>query len=213
MNVLNATYSKKISTEIEKFKCISVREEQGKKILSNLTSKKCSIVLDPSMLLSAHEWRSYEKKYSKLPKEYIARFIFNYDKNVEDQIAKFSQQKKLPIVTIGGTLFSKIKNKYHTGPIGPNEWLYILDNAKYVVTDSFHGAAFSIIFHKNLFVSMASTTNSRLYTLLNTFGLLDRVIDRSLLDYEINYEQVQKVMDDHKGESLEFLKKAIEIGV
>jgi len=112
-------------------------------------------------------------------------------------------------VTVGGTAISKLKKGFYTGAIGPSEWLYVLDHADYVVTDSFHGAAFSIIFHKNLLVSMASSTNSRLRTLLHTFELDNRTIGAVLPEDKIDYNIVQKIMIKKREESLGFLRNAI----
>ena len=211
VNELDDSYAQKVKDELKTFSRISVREEQGAKIVGDLLGNNCEIVLDPTMLIPQSEWRSREMKVSGLPERYIARFIFNHDDEVEKRIEELGKQTGLPIVTVGGTLISRLKNKLYTGPIGPREWLYVLDHADYVVTDSFHGAAFSIIFHKNAFFSLASSTNSRLKTLLKTFGLMNRVIPETDDDTDIDYGFVQKVMDEKRENSLEFLKKAINL--
>lgn len=209
---LSGTFADNAKELLAKFNHISVREERGVEIISELLDRNCTLVVDPTMLISQSEWRSHEKKISSLPPRYIAKFIFNYDKNVEEKIDELSKKTDLPVVTIGGTFITKLKNKLVTGSIGPNEWLYVLDHADYVVTDSFHGAAFSIILHKNLWVSLASSTNSRLKTLIHTFGLDNRVITDGLKDCDIDYNNVQKIMDEKRAYSLDFLKKAINIG-
>lgn len=212
VNELNGTFAQAVKEQLEKFHCISVREEQGAKIVHGLLNTDCTIVLDPTMLISQEEWRSCENKISGLPSKYIAKFIFNHDSNVEAKIKELSENTGLPVVTVGGTAISKLKKGLFTGSIGPSEWLYVLDHADYVVTDSFHGAAFSIIFHKQLFVSLASSTNSRLKTLLHTFGLDNRTFGDALTDEKIDYKSVQNIMDNKREYSLGFLKKAMSIG-
>lgn len=209
---LTEEFSSKVKEELKKFKNISIREKEGAKIIENLLDYECPIVLDPSMLLTQEKWEKMQKKVKGLPKKYIAKFIFNYDNNVEEKILELSKKTKLPVVVIGGTLFSKFKKGIFTGNIGPTEWLYVLNNAEYVVTDSFHGAAFSIIFHKKLYVSLASSTNSRLKTLLHTFELNDRIISEKLSFEEIDYQKVQKIMIKKREESLDYLKNSIRIG-
>lgn len=211
VNELNPEFSQKVKEQLTLFRSISVREEQGAEIVSGLLGKSCDIVLDPSMLISKNIWRSFEKKVNGLPPRYIAKFIFNHDEVIEQKIAELSKKSGLPVITVGGNLLSKFKNGIYTGPIGPNEWLYVLDNADYVVTDSFHGAAFSIIFNKNLYVSLASSTNSRLITLVNTFGLNDCILCEKMHKEEINYQIVQKIMDEKKEKSYRFLKNALGI--
>ena len=212
VNELSTAISLKVKEQLKKFNHISVREEQGAKIVYELLNTDCTIVLDPTMLISQDEWRSCEKKFTSLPPKYIARFIFNYDDNVEKKIKELQEKTGLPVVTIGGNIISKFKKGLCTGSIGPAEWLYVLDHADHVVTDSFHGAAFSIIFHKDVFVSIASSTNSRLKTLLHTFELDNRIIGETLPVGEIDYENVQKIMNEKKEYSLDFLRKAINIG-
>lgn len=212
VNALSDHFSQKIKEQLQQFHHISVREAQGAKIVSKLLGRGCDIVLDPTMLLTRAQWSACEKKINGLPPRYIARFIFNHDPLVEQQIDALQKKTSLPVVTIGGTFVSKLKKGLFTGPIGPEQWLYALHHADYVVTDSFHGAAFSIILQKNLFVSMASSTNSRLQTLLHTFGLDSRVIGEKLDQQAICYEAVQAIMDEKREDSLHFLKKALNIG-
>lgn len=206
---LNENFAKEVTSELKKFKSISVREERAAQIVHELLNVKCPIVLDPTMLIEQDEWRTCEKRIRGLPSNYIAKFIFNYDKNIERKIEELAKITGLPVVTVGGTALSKLKKGLYTGPIGPSEWLYVLDHADYVVTDSFHGAVFSIIFHKNLLVSMASTTNSRLRTLLHTFELDNRVITAVLPEDRIDYKTVQEIMMKKRKESLVYLKNAI----
>lgn len=212
VNELSGDYALRVKEQLEKFHCISVREEQGVRIVSSLLHEECALVLDPTMLISSDEWRSCEQKPAGLPSRYIAKFIFNYRGDVEDEIRTLEKQTGLPVLTVGGTLLSKLKGGNFTGSIGPREWLYILDHADYVVTDSFHGAAFSILFHKNLLVSLASATNSRLKTLLHTFDLDNRIIGGVSVNDRIDYEHVQAIMNKNKVHSLDFLKKALNIG-
>lgn len=208
---IDDSFANKIAPLLHQFKRISVREEQAVEIIKKLMGIECDLVIDPSMLLTQKYWRSLSKNVGNLPEHYIAKFIFNYNENIENKIEELSKETGLPVIIIGGTILSKISNKNYTGPIGPDEWLYIIDNADYVVTDSFHGAAFSIIFHKKLFASLASSTNSRLKTLLKTFKMEDCIIDNFNLSNQVDYSNVQKLMDDRRRLSIDFLRNAMDI--
>lgn len=212
MEELPLTFSVKAKEELKRFSAISVREEQGARIVSELLGSDCRIVLDPSMLVSRERWETMEKKLPGLPEKYIAKFIFNYDENVEKRITELSEKTNLPVVTVGGSILSKLKKGIYTGPIGPKEWLYVLNHAEHIVTDSFHGAAFSVIFQKDVYVSLASSTNSRLKTLVHTFSLEERVIGEGLSREEIDYRYIQRVMEEKRQTSLDFLKCALGIG-
>ena len=198
------------SRELKRFHRISVREERGQEIVEELTGKKCKLVIDPSMLVTKEEWEKQMIPFKTLPKHYIAKFIFNYDESVEKWIKQLSENTGIPVLTIGGSVLSKFKEGLFTGAIGPQKWLYIIHNADYIVTDSFHGAAFSLIFEKQLFVSLASSTNSRLVTLCNNFGLKKQIIPASNYDSRIDYVSVRKKMIEMRADSISFLKEAME---
>ena len=96
--------------------------------------------------------------------------------------------------------------------VGPDEWLYTMDNASYVITDSFHGAVFSILFEKENFISLASVTNSRLKTLLDTVKLKNRILDsHSVIEQydKIDYTPVREILAKKRNEGISFLKESM----
>ena len=99
--------------------------------------------------------------------------------------------------------------------MGPKEFLGIFKNAQYIVTNSFHGTAFAINFNKEFFVeplSEAFGTNSRLTNILDLFGLKERLIfseDVSMYDKTIDYDNVNKVLNEERKHSLEFIRGII----
>lgn len=197
--------------ELAKFAALSAREQRGCEMVKELTGRECLQVLDPSMLADRSLWKKQSKKPRHLPEHYIASFIFNPRAQISDFISRLSRDKGLPVVTVGGGLFTRLKDHSNTGPIGPDEWLYVLEHADYVVTDSFHGAAFSIIFERPLFVSLASSTNSRLVTLMDTFDMHDRVIghEKFCAEGKTDYEKVGRIMEQKRTQSLQYLKNSL----
>ena len=195
--------------ELGKFHRISVREERGRDIVRDLIGKKSDLVIDPSMLLDKEEWEQQMLPFEDLPDHYIVKFIFNYDKTVEKWIKELSERTGFQVLTIGGSALSRFQKELFTGAIGPQKWLYIIKNADYVVTDSFHGAAFSIIFEKQFFVSLSSSTNSRLITLCNNFGLNARILPCKAWDDQIDYANVRSDMLRMREKSMNFLREAI----
>lgn len=195
--------------ELSKFHRISVREERGQEIVRGLIGKECKLVIDPSMLLNKEEWEQRMVPVKNLPEHYIAKFIFNHDDSVERWIEKLREKTHLPVLTIGGSVLSKFQKEMFTGAIGPQKWLYVIHNADYVVTDSFHGAAFSIIFEKELFISLASSTNSRLVTLCNNFELNDHIVPCDHFQRVIDYSKVKIKINEMQEESMAFIREAI----
>lgn len=214
LNEIPNELKKCFSDALLHFKKLSVREERGLNIVKELTNCEATLVVDPTMLLPKSAWEELAKQVRSLPAHYIAKFIFNNDEQVNKFIQRLSEETGLPIITIGGNALSFLKKGRYTGSIGPQEWLYTIKSADYVVTDSFHGAAFSIIFERNLFVSTASSTNSRLITLCNNFELQGTIIQDNpnfSFNNRIDYSIVDALMQHKRKQSIDFLKGSLEL--
>lgn len=206
------TYQKLLS----EYHYISVREEDGAKLVESLTGKKPDVVLDPVLLLSRQQWEFI------LPKRGLSgRYVFVYQMAHSSLISR--------VASICGKGLSARVN-YVPFPIGglcrctPRlsfsslEWVKAIRDAEFVITDSFHGTVFSILFHKPFYYVITSETVkariSRVYTLLNTLGLKDRIIssiDQCDFQKHIDYNAVQKELDKARSISLNILKKAVSI--
>ena len=100
--------------------------------------------------------------------------------------------------------------------IGPSEWVGLISDAEYVVTDSFHGTAFSINFNKpfTTLVNPVSNMNSRVMSILEITRLKDRIIyddgkNRMPDSLIIDYQEVNKIMNEWRKKSIDFIKKAL----
>ena len=103
---------------------------------------------------------------------------------------------------------------------GPNDFINLIRNAKYVLTDSFHGVAFSVINNKQFYVfyrtivGSKNSRNSRIDNILNMWGLQNRLVlnDATVDEFsltDINYEYVNKLVDDKRNHSVSFLINAL----
>ncbi len=211
---LDEKYNRTYTEELNAFYALSARETRGQELIKELVGRDSQLVLDPTMLMTKDEWKKQIKKCKHSSKGYIVKFIFNENEKVDAFIRELSEKKGLPVYEIGGHLLTNFlhKDKIYSGPIGPAEWLDVINNAEYIVTDSFHGTAFSIIFEKNLYVSLASKTNSRIVTLLENAGLSQRTIDAVDIEgsEEIDYVAVFQRLFVKKSTSLKYLQKSLE---
>lgn len=194
---------------LKKIYSLSVRESAGQKIIEDLSGRKAELLLDPTMAIPVKKWNALCKKpENALPKQYIAcYFLGKIDKTYIRKIQKYAAEKKLPVVM----LFDITTPEYYT--YDPAEVLYVIKNAEYVLTDSFHGSVFSILFHKNFFVfnrnEGGASMNSRLDTLLGKFKLEDR---NSGYDRKISSEQwdiVEQVLAEERKKTVDYLSSAI----
>lgn len=184
---------------------LSVREKDGQKIIKDLTERDAPVLLDPTMLLPIEKWNEILKKpKTELPQRYVVcYFLGKIDKAYKKAIEDFAKQKNLPIVT----LFDITAPQYYT--YAPDEVLYAIKNAEYVLTDSFHGTVFSILFHKNFYVFNRNeggiSMNSRLDTLLEKFGLKDRTDFNSIDITDQQWQEVENVILNEKELAKDFL--------
>lgn len=202
-------YAKKM---LNKFKNISVREEAGKKIVKKITGRNdIEVVLDPTMLLTSNEWKKVSKNISLPKKDYILLYYLGdtSDKRYK-KIDDFAKKNKHEIIN----LLDKQSEYYHTGP---SEFLYLIEHAKLVLTDSFHCCVFSIIFGKPFLVYKREDNKvdmySRIDTLLKTFKLEDRVYNNNINSehLSIDYKKTYEILKKEKNKSLDYLKKSIDI--
>ena len=128
-------------------RALSCREEDGCDLIKRTIGREAIRLIDPSFLLTNEQWRSVERKpkwFSKKQKLIVTYFLGNKPKEYIEYIDDLSKKKNAQIINI----FSKDKKEEYI--ISPDEFLYLIDNADYVCTDSFHACAFSLIFNRNL---------------------------------------------------------------
>lgn len=209
---------------LKRFDYISVREEQGKKIVENLCEKKVEVVLDPTYLLSKEEWEELIPNEREIKENYLLCFFIGDNKHSKEVAAEFGRKNGLKVVSIlSDESVSDIDESFADDIIigaSPERFVNLIRNASYVMTDSFHGVAFSVINEKQFYVfyrhstTSAGSRNSRIDNILATWDLKDRLITENREDTlgckEIDYTAVGKIMEKRRGESMEFLERALK---
>lgn len=192
------------------FNYISVREKSLSAYMKSLGIDN-KVVLDPIFLIKKEHW----SKLAILPQEqdYVLAYSFSeplffYEKALEiahkmgKQLISFSfRKKKLP---------SEIIQEYNGGP---QEFLGYFLNASVVITNSFHGTAFSVLFNKQFYNILPMTGADRVLSLLTQLVLENRIIEE-LTNTEtvgnINYEAVESRLNELVQDSYSFLKSALK---
>jgi hypothetical protein len=94
----------------------------------------------------------------------------------------FAKNNGLKMVVVGGNFLEKNQKKdpvvHYAVDISPKEWLWLIHNAKYVATNSFHGTAFSMIYKKDFYLQLPNFANSRLINIVRFMGLEDRILEK-----------------------------------
>ncbi|HIF9407616.1 TPA: polysaccharide pyruvyl transferase family protein [Photobacterium damselae] len=198
---------------IRDFNGISVREIDGVDKCKDEFHSIASLVLDPTLLVDANEYSHLISKYSKEQKRAKA-FCYILDA----KISKVESIKKAfpQAFFINGESTCKDKDK-----VCISNWLKGIRDSHIVITDSFHGVAFSIIFNKN-FIAIGNKKRglARFTSLLRLFNLEDRLIIDDELTSElihkvskinIDYINVNKILSSEKEKSIDFLINSLSV--
>lgn len=190
---------------------ISVREEDGARIVKEMTNKKVPVLVDPTMLLSKDEWLELAKPGKSKPsnKYLLTYFLGATPDEYQSQVQAIAKENSLEIINIGD---QEDPRYYETGP---SEFIDYINDAEIFCTDSFHGVIFSILLEKPFIVyerKGSTDMYSRIRTIIDNFGLqsreykniqsIDNILD---IDYSGSYHIIEK----EKEKSLTFLKKAL----
>lgn len=221
MSTLPKDKKEKIKLWLSKFHAISVREQSGVDIVDSLLKKKCACTVDPTMLLSSKEWDEVATAKRLIDEPYLLCYFLSFNLEQWEKTRTLSKEKNLKMIVIPTT-----KESYKFGDkvlcdVGPEDWVGLVKHADFVSTDSFHGCVFSIIYKRQfcVFKRFADTNkfsqNSRIYTLLSTYGLEKCLVKNteeiqiSFLDQTL-YDKVEYVMTKKADISKKWLINAIE---
>lgn len=211
MNDMDLNESEKsfVTDHLKNFDFISVRETSLQSFISNFTDKPIFNTLDPTIILSPKVWEHLCHEVKE--RNYIAVYAVRKENETIEFARKLSRIKGKPLVIIRS--YSKpyfTKENKECG--GPTDFLSYIRHADFVVSTSFHGTVFSLIF-KRQFVCPAFEENVRVTSILKSVGLENRFIDSPNIVEKlesINYKIVDKTMEELKQSSFEFLEKVLQ---
>lgn len=204
-----------IKKELEKFYAVSVREEQGREYLKTVIDREVTLVSDPTFLVPREHWNSVEKEHPLAKGDYILYYTIRSSHTLIKHAAELSKKTGCKLIIVGGNSIQKRKNKNkmidYAVDASPGEWLYLVRHAKYVVTNSFHGTAFSIIFRRNFYLECSSYTNSRLEHITGMLGLSDRIVkkDDDIIPSAIDYSKNEEKLAELTESSMNYLKNSL----
>lgn len=191
---------------INEYSAISVRENSAIPTLCDLGYNCVIQVVDPTLMLCRKEWEPFISK--KLVREkYILIYKLNNLPEMEDFAEKLSKKTGCRIVRVSYYLFH-MKNRgkmFWSPPV--EDFLSLIDNAEYVITDSFHGLAFSLNFHKEFYAFMPGQYSSRLTSILSLTGTESRLV-KNIDKYDttpIDYEKVDTVLEKERKKALRYI--------
>lgn len=206
---LKDTYKQSIS----RFNYISIREKEHVDFLRKLTDKPIAVTLDPTLLLDKSNWENVEVEH-KIKDKYIIVYDLQGNKELIKLADRISIEKGYKVISF--TNPKKYRNGIESFAYeGPGEFLGYFKNSELILTTSFHGVAFSIIYNKPFYTIPHTTRGSRMIDLLTSIGLESRIIYQSGDLVDINYSMDCKksieILEKRKRESITFLKNALDV--
>jgi hypothetical protein len=203
---------------LQAYSAISVREDKAVDIVKRVSGCNAQLVLDPTLLLNKDQWLEVAKPVENLPGE---PFVLIYElSNIPyiKQVAKYiSEQTGMPIVRIckNASVEDSEKDIINIIDAGPAEFLYLLNKAGYVVTNSFHGTAFSINFNKQFYtiIPKGKSNNSRQRSILKLMACEDRMLieDSAMPEIKVcDTKKVSMILQNEREKSMNYLKTAID---
>ncbi len=209
----------KYASLLSSFDSISVRESKGAELLETNCGVHAEIVLDPTMLINEKEWAKIEKKPELVTDEkYIFCYFLNQENNYKKCVMDFAHKNGYKIIGISAKKADK--EWINIVNIGPREFLWLIHNAETIITDSYHGTIFSLLYHKKFNTLKRFLNddiicqNSRIYQLESYFGLEKNIIEvtdtTELITLDIDYDKFEINLDRLREHSFGFLRKALE---
>lgn len=204
--------------ELSKFSFLSCREKDGKELLEKIIGHSVEQVIDPTLLLSLDDWAKYMDE--AIPtKPYILVYFLGDKKWYRNKVEQIQKATGWNVITLPVS-YLEMESTYEKKWCGPSGFLALINGASLVCTDSFHGTIFSISFKKNFYSfcktadSDNSSENSRLYSVLELFGLSDRLIRQSdtinFENTEIDYAKIESLLLNERKKSTAYLKNMLE---
>lgn len=182
---------------------VSVREQSGVDLCKKYFNVEAKCVLDPTILAGPDAYKALLKEYNG--NKYLFAYVLDLTLEKETLIRSLAEKNNLEV---------KIASADDNASLSVEEWLTMIANADMVVTDSFHGTVFSILFHSEFYsIVNVERGGTRFYSLLTPLGLESRLLDASSIEVpqigNVTWNVVDEKLDELRENSMDFLKKAL----
>lgn len=211
-NILSDKEKEKLTNLVMQLDEVGVREISAKEMLEKECEKDISLNIDPTLLIEKDVWNKMAER-----RLYQGKYIFVYALEINEELIKIvrnlAETKNLKVI------FCDLKNRYGKNGISrfatdPAEFLSLIRYADYVVTNSFHGTVFSIVFEKQFLSVPHMTRSTRVKDLLGLLEIPERVVykfDECIdIDSVIDYEKVKKNIEEMRKKSVGYIEKTLK---
>lgn len=189
---------KDIINKLQRFDFISVREATGLKIVKDLGFSNACVVPDPTLLLKKEDYKKFIRN-SRIKHKYAYAYMLHGKDKDADDVFTYLKNNNISVIPCDNG--------------GVENWLTDIYYSELVVTNSFHGVVFSILFERPFVAVLIkdSGMNDRIITLLDKLGLLDRIFDGNLkiIDKPIDWEMVSEHLSDYRSIGCNYINRIL----
>lgn len=211
---LPAEMSSAYYERLKGFRGVSIREESAERLLRDYLSVKPQVHIDPTLLLTKDEWISVAKVPERDERPYILLYNVNRPIFDVDFAIRMAEEKNMELVYINDKPLRRDKRIHYVKALSPDEFIGYFSKASYVVTNSFHGAIFAIIFHKEIYVELNNSRgrNIRIEALFKMLKIMGRTImsgaESGILSQDIiDWDVVDDIIDQQVENSRQYFEQ------
>ena len=201
-----------LNQRLSNFKAIGIREENMMDYVRKHVPAQIPVqrTIDPTLLLDADDYKSITLTEKLIEEPYILIYSRRYNPMMEQYADNLAKKYGYKVVEISLRACNKSKHIMMYSA-GVEEFLSLVKNAEFVVTNSFHGLIFSTIFKTPFYVFSREQGDTKINELLDLFGLKNRLVNKpDLLEEVIDFEEVHRRINDKKITSLEYLNEELK---
>ena len=205
----------KYKNYLEDMQHISVREHAGAEIVKQLTGKDACVLIDPTLMLDKKDWKNVSRKpkFNIQGKYILTYFLSKFTNETDEYIKRIAKENNLQIISL--LQFKQSDYWYFTGP---SEFVWLIENASLVCTDSFHASVFSVLMDSPFIVfrrnDKTNVMHSRLESLLSILNLTDRFFENIKKEDDIfkkNYLHIPDVLNLEREKANNFLINVLKL--
>ena len=215
MTALTEEEEDRIRPYVMKYDMISVREASALDIIRKVGFQGGVHLLDPTLIMDSNDW----KRELPVPDNRHGKYVLVYQLNYNPEMIRFAKalakEKGLKVICITQILKVRLSGVKVISAPEVDEFLSLIRNAGYVITDSFHGTAFSLNFGRQFYIFYPPNYSTRLQSILELTGNLDRVVNKT--DQEmfalpsIDYASVNEVLKAEREKAQDFVDRVLSL--
>lgn len=211
VNTLSSRESRRLAKGVKGFECLSIREERGAELIKQCSGRNAEVICDPTLVLNPNDWRQIADGRFTPKEPYVFAYLLgDLSEDARYVLDEVTNSGKRPVIYLSD------RDKAEELPVGPAEFIDLVDHAEHVITDSFHAAVFSCMFETPLTIVRRGGSGggmfSRLETLAHTLGIEKKLFGDEAFnlykadDYQSMSDRISLVRDSF----MEYLESALD---